>query len=177
MAKIDNSRDNNDKNLFFADFKLSGWRSRRKNDGSFGFYCSHHYRNQRLRASRSMVNEQLWRNLKKMPHFLAKMVKRFANFQSEGFQGKENTDYSLIKKISAKREQLVQTVKSEMEPRTPEKNQLEKRVLRSWKLPTTHVLSNHRKFGTGRHDFLNRDLSVKLLAIAKKTSNGSEISY
>ena len=30
MAKIDNSRDNNDKNLFFADFKLSGWRSRRK---------------------------------------------------------------------------------------------------------------------------------------------------
>ena len=103
MAKIDISRDNNDKNLFLQISNCQDDGREEKNDESFGFHCSHHYRKQRLRASRSLVNEQLWRNLKKMPHFLTKMVKRFANFQSEGFQGKENTDYSLIKKISAKR--------------------------------------------------------------------------
>ena len=91
MPKIDNSRDSNEKNLFLqiSNCQHDGWEE--KNDGCFSFYCSHHYKKERLRALRSLVNEQLWRNLKKIQQLMTKNGQRFAIFQPKWFQGKENT--------------------------------------------------------------------------------------
>ena len=79
-AKSDNSRDNNDKNLFLQISNSQDDGREEKNDGSFGFYCSHHYRKQRMRALRTMVKEQLWQNLNGIPHLMNKNGKTLRHF-------------------------------------------------------------------------------------------------